>query len=189
MDISILLVIISQLTILKKNSGQLRTTITKLSWTWCVMTFVSTLLIVGELYISVPSPVSQIKSLFNIYETIRADSRALIELSPLSSFSKGSNNAPIPIVITFAPVIPVVYASTFLAVLNSRDNIWSETSRKQLQGEASSGHQGLILGLRFTVDLADETNTAVSRETAAPAISMNFIHTELAKCEGGARDD
>lgn len=61
-DLSILIVIISQLVILKKSSGDLNMTITKLSWILCLLTFASTIMVVGELYVELPQPVRERKA-------------------------------------------------------------------------------------------------------------------------------
>lgn len=63
-DISVLIVIVSQLALLKKSSGGLKTTITKLSWILCLSTFVSTVMVVGELYTSIPQSVRKNVLLF-----------------------------------------------------------------------------------------------------------------------------
>lgn len=58
-DTLILILIVGQLTHLKRSSGQLKTTISKLSWILCGSTGASTLCMIAELFVESPQIVSR----------------------------------------------------------------------------------------------------------------------------------
>jgi len=57
-DIAILLVIISQMTQLRKSTESVKKTITKLTYVLCAVTFVSILVMIAELVVEIPVTVS-----------------------------------------------------------------------------------------------------------------------------------
>lgn len=77
-DLAILTVIVTQLALMKRSSVHLKRTVSKLSYIFCGVTTLSTLLILAELIVNAPSTVS--KDVFCTYLVVGVSS----DLSPSS---------------------------------------------------------------------------------------------------------
>lgn len=170
-DLSILVIIISQLTVLKRRTLHHKTSVSKLSWILCGVTLASTLVIIAELYVDFPEVVSDpFKEDLIVALESDLSHRPLVLL--LSLFQGIVN---IPIVITFAPLIPNIYACGILSVLNARADLWSSSRTTQQLPSGDSKSSKLIPGLKFTKDLPDEKEN--SRTPSPSNHAMTFINT------------
>jgi len=114
-DIAILMVFVSQLTLLRIGSKHVERTISRLSYVFFAVTLLSSMVIIGELVINFPRSVS--------VDLSRSFIREKLELTNILSNTSQGSGGLFAITITFAPIISPLYTFSLLSILNSRSDV------------------------------------------------------------------